>query len=130
MRGSKVDRMNKRPSIVRKVKASSLIEVIVALIIITLIFSFAMTIYLNVQRANFNSLKLTCQMRMSEVFSVSVKTNSYQNREVSYDELVVHQEVRPHSQSANLLIVTLEGRDPNGKIIAEQKHLVYAPVKP
>ncbi|HYF68574.1 MAG TPA: hypothetical protein VD884_10575 [Ohtaekwangia sp.] len=113
-----------------RLKGSSLIEVTVALVIITLVFSLAMVIYLNVQRSGLYAFKLSCEMMLNEVYTNTVRSEDYQNKEVTYDEVFIYQEVKTYPGSGNLLLITLEAREPGGKMIAERKHLVYVPDKP
>ena len=108
------------------VRASSLIEVITAMVIISMVFSMASVIFLNVQKTGLSKRKLEAMMILDETFTESVRTNQYVTREVSYtDEIRIYQEVRPSRLSNLLLVVVLEARDRDGKLVAEQKHLVH-----
>src|SRR6188768_2103292 len=108
------------------VRASSLIEVITAMVIISMVFSMASIIFLNVQKTGLSKRKLEAMMILDETFTESVRTNQYVTREVSYtDEIRIYQEVRPSRLSNLLLVVVLEARDRDGKLVAEQKHLLH-----
>jgi hypothetical protein len=112
--------------ILRRLQASSLIEVIAAMLILSMVFGLAIVIYLNVQRAGVSARKLTCLVRLEAAFAETEQQRTYVAREWVYDDLTVYQEVK--QDSAGLTVVMLEGRDPAGKLVATQKHLVYAPV--
>ena len=108
------------------VRASSLIEVITAMVIISMVFSMASIIFLNVQKTGLSKRKLEAMMILDETFTESVRTNQYVTREVSYtNEIMIYQEVRPTRLSNHLLVVVLEARDRDGKLVAEQKHLIH-----
>jgi hypothetical protein len=107
------------------VRSSSLIEVTTALIIISVVFVLALTIFMNVQRSGFSARKLACQMMIEAVYQASLKDKHYNARTASYNDIVIYQEVI--RREYGLLQFTLEARDQEGKVLAEQKHLVYVP---
>lgn len=108
-----------------RLRASSLIEVIAAMLILSMVFGLAIVIYLNVQRSGVSARKLTCLVRLEAAFAETEQQQNYTSREWQYDDLTVYQEVK--QDSVGLTVVILEGRDPTGKLIATQKHMVYAP---
>lgn len=123
---SEMDGINKLLN--KKIPSSSLIEVTTALIIISLVFTMAIVIYISLQRSGSFSSKLSYRVKMDELFISSSKAASFQPREVEYENFIVYQEEEPYGQVKDLLVVRLEARDKDGKLLAEQKHLVYAPV--
>jgi hypothetical protein len=125
----KVDTM-KPSKIFRKVVSSTLIEVITALIIISTVFSLAIIIYLNVQRSGLSAKRLTCNMLMDDVYTSTLRTKKYVSSQSDYENIIVYQEVSAWGTGDGLLIVRLEARDTEGKLLAEQKHLVYVVDKP
>src|SRR5688572_12254962 len=108
-----------------KVKASSLIEVITALIIISLVFSLAIVVYLNVQRSGFSSKKLRYSMILDEVYSGIHKETLTGNKEFDYGDVIVHQEIKVHSSFPSLLLMQLAVRNEEGKLLAEKKFMKY-----
>jgi hypothetical protein len=108
-----------------RLRASSLIEVIAAMLILSMVFGLAMVIYLNVQRAGVSARRVTCLVRLDAAFAEATQQQVYTTREIHYDDLTVYQEVK--QDTTGLTVVLLEGRDMTGKLIATQKHLVYAP---
>jgi hypothetical protein len=108
-------------------QSSSLIEVTLALVITAMVFGLAITIYLNVQKSNTSSRKLSCETKMDEVFNASSQAGVFGEREVNFSDYVIYQSVEKPDSLPNLQIVRLETRDMDGKLLAEQKHLVYVP---
>lgn len=111
--------------ILQRVRASSLIEVIAAMLILSMVFGLAIVIYLNVQRSGVSARKLICIVRLEAAFAETEQQRTFTSREWQYDDLTVYQEVK--QDSAGLTVVILEGRDPAGKLVATKKHMVYAP---
>jgi len=108
-----------------RVRSSTLIEVTTALIIISVVFVLALNIFMNVQRSGLSARKLSCQMMLDEVYLGSVREKKYPPRHETFGDIVVYQEVKPREYG--LLQIMLEARDQEGKVLAEQKHLLYVP---
>lgn len=123
-----MDTMKSTPFFQRRVAASSIVEVTTALVIISMVFSLAIIIYLNVQRSGSSFLKTDSIMMIEDVFAETTILKKYENKTVKFEDITVYQEVSSSDQP-DLLIVRLEARDEQGKLIAEQNHLVYAPAQ-
>ena len=112
----------------RPLNSSTILEVTVALVIISLVFSMALIIYLRIQKNTTYSLKLAVEMMMEEVFIESRNSGKMTTREISIGNVTVYQEVSPYLQSPDLVMVRLEARTEKGKLLCEKKHLVYVPI--
>jgi len=64
-------------------------------------------------------------MMLDEVFLGSVKEKKYTSRREPFGDIMVYQEVK--LREYGLRQITLEARDQEGKVLAEQKHLLYVP---
>lgn len=110
-----------------QVAGSSLVEVITAMIIISMIFGFSVMIYLNVQRTGISSVALRARHRINDVLIETTVSQRYENAEKVYDDgVVVYQEVKNFQGNEYLWHIHLEARDGAGKLIAERNRLVYA----
>jgi hypothetical protein len=105
--------------------SSTLVEVITALIIISTVFTLAIVIYLNVQRAGLSSRKISCYMMMDEVYAKTIKSNKFTSEQFDYEDVTVYQDVK--NENNGLISIRLEARDADGKLLAEQKHFQYVP---
>jgi hypothetical protein len=108
-----------------RVRSSSIIEVTTAMIIISMVFGLAIVIYLNLQRTGVFSQRLSARIKLESVFSETNRLKKYENRDVNFEDIVIYQKV--DNSVSGFLTVVLEARDEQGKLIAEQKHFVYAP---
>jgi hypothetical protein len=109
----------------KRLPASSILEVTTAMIIISMVFGLAIIIYLNIQRSGVSSLKLSSRIKLEAVFSETNRLKKFESREVRFEDIIVYQEIEHNSEG--LLSIKLEARDEQGKLIAQQKHLIYAP---
>lgn len=112
-----------------RVRASSLIEVITALVILSLLFGLAITIYLNVQRAGLSSAKTYYYMMLDEAYYNVKKPEDLADKEYLFEEVVIYQTVQQHPESAELKVIHLEARSTEGKVLAIRKHLKYVPLE-
>jgi len=111
-----------------RLKASSLIEVTVALVIISMIFTIAITIYLNVQRSGFSTGKLLHNVMLDDAYNETMKARDYTSKEIQYDEVTLFRDVKRSDLNKNLIMLKLELRNTDGALLAERKYLLYVPV--
>jgi hypothetical protein len=109
-----------------KLKASTLIEVTTALVLISMVFTMALVIYLNVQRSGFSGRKLQNSVLMDEAYNEVMKTKEFRDREMNYDDVTLSQIV--NRQDQGLVMLRFEIRNEDGKLLSERKYLVYDPV--
>lgn len=108
-----------------RVRASSLVEVTTAIVVISMVFSLAIMIYLNVQKSGLTAQRMAGVYKIDDVLTETIKTGMYQSRQVSFDTHTVYQDVAVSPDVPGLLVVRLEARDENGKVVAERKRLFY-----
>ena len=110
----------------RRIKSSSIVEVTTAMVIISMVFTMAIGIYLNVQNSGFSSQRLAAEITIEEAFATLMKNKKFENKEMNIGDIVVSQAIVRAAGSVDLLTVSFEARSQEGKLLAEQKHLVYA----
>jgi hypothetical protein len=109
-----------------RLRASSLIEVTVALVIISMIFTMALVIYLNVQRSGFSGRKLQNSVLLDEAYNELMKTREFKSKESRYDDVTLFQSVERND--SGLVLLRFEIRNEDGKLLSERKYLVYDPI--
>ena len=122
---SKMATVSLKKILTKRLPASSILEVTTAMVIISMVFGLAIIIYLNIQRSGVSSLKLSSRIKLEAVFSETNRLKKFESREVRFEDIIVYQEIENNSEG--LLSIKLEARDEQGKLIAQQKHLIYAP---
>ena len=108
----------------KKVKASTLIEVMVAMIIVMISFGIAMIIYINVTRSDNQVQKLKVQLLLNETAIKTSNENSFMDEKTETDGIFVNKTVNSYNGIPGLNFLLLEAFDANGKKIAERKELV------
>jgi hypothetical protein len=124
---SKMDAMtNKIHGILgKRVDASTLIEVTIALIIISMIFGFATVIFLNVQRTGFSVSKVSNYIVLDEVWAKMNAGGDFTSKEYQVANGTIFQSVEQHPENEHLFVIRLELRNQEGKVLAEKKYIKY-----
>ncbi|MDQ3192428.1 MAG: hypothetical protein M3Q58_12615 [Bacteroidota bacterium] len=108
----------------KKIKASTLIEVIVALIIVMISFGIAMAIYVNVTYSDNQIQKLKANLILNETAIKTTNENSFIDEKTEVDGISVVKTVHSYEGIQGLNLLLLEAFDVNMKKIAERKELV------
>lgn len=108
-----------------RLRSSSLVEVIVSGIIISVIFGIAVITYVNAQRTGVSLTKLTYTILMQEVYTRSVTAKDFDFREEKHGDVRVIQDVFPSNLGNQLHILHIEVRSTQGKLLAERNDLIH-----
>ena len=111
-----------------RVKASTIMEVIISMIIIIIVFGIAMMIYTNVLRLSLSTKKLRAQALLQETMLKAEQTTGNTTQSLTIDDFRIEQEVSPYNKESNLTLIHLTAYDQNQQKIAElQKVIVTKP---
>ncbi len=107
-----------------KVNASTLIEVIIAMVTIVIVFGIAMMIYSNVIRSSVSVKKIRAQAILRDIMErASNSATALQNDSFTLDGLVINQTVKPYRDDKNLNEVDLNAYDSNQQLQATLKQV-------
>lgn len=101
-----------------KFKAATLLESLVAMVIVLLSFGIALMIYVNITNSNNSQLKLNAYLSLNEVLAETVQDEAYTDEETEKGVLKIVKTVQPYGRSKNLVEIHLEARDVNGKVLS------------
>lgn len=107
-----------------KIPASTMIEVIVAVTIIAIVFSFAMLLFAGIQTSGSSRMKIYALSRINHVISESKASYSFLDEEFAFDGLRVKQSIAPYKNSSRLFILHLEAFDIKNRLVAEKNELI------
>jgi hypothetical protein len=105
----------RKVNIKQKMKASSILEVVVAMVVIIVVFGIAMTIYANVLRMTLSVKQLRAQAVLQDLFA---ENPTFTEGIVHTDDLTITKKVIPYQDQPGLVIVRLEAFDVNNKSVA------------
>jgi len=108
-----------------KVRASSLLEVLIAMIVIIIVFTIAMMIYTNVLRLSLSAKKLRAEALLQNIMLNDEHKVTDVKDTVNNNDFRIEQKITPYDQSSNLTVIHLIAYDSNQQKIAElQKVLI------
>jgi len=107
-----------------KVKASTIVEVIVSMVIIVVVFGIAMMIYTNVTRMSLSAQKIKAQAILQEELISAEQTKAFSNKSIDTADLRIEQEVAPFNNDTLLSVIHLTAYDLNQNKITELQKLI------
>jgi hypothetical protein len=110
----------------RRVQAASLVEVLVAVVIISLVFSLAIGIYLNVQQSGFSVRKIAADVCLQESMTNAIAEKRTQSFSQPCGDFVVWCEVGEVPDRPGLNLLRWEARDSTGVLLVERKQFMHA----
>jgi Tfp pilus assembly protein PilV len=109
-----------------KIKASSILEVIVAMVIIFVVFGMGMMIYANVTRSSLSAQKIQARAILLEELNKAEQSRAPSARSMDTAGFRVEQEVAPYPDDTLLSVIHLTAYDGNQNKISElQKVIIH-----
>lgn len=106
-----------------KLKAATLIESLVAMVIIMLCFGVSAMIYINVLNGGNYRLKLNAHARLSEIAIESKNKKNFIDREIAGEKLDVKVSFSSYKGS-ELSLMHIAAYDKQGKLIGTRKEII------
>ncbi len=107
-----------------RLKASTLIEVIVGLVIIIITFGIVFKLLVNVNRSENLRLKCNASLVMDEIINSSKQQMNYIDDDIDYGYMHIEKSVAPYENNKNLKVIHLKAFDRNNKLILEKKEII------
>lgn len=108
-----------------KLKGSTLVETLVAMIIVMLAFGIGLLIYLNVIQSSGAQQKLNAQLQMNKIAIETKDKNLFVDEEDTTGTMKIIKTIQPYSAGSDKLkLLKIEAFDGNGKKLAEREELI------
>jgi Tfp pilus assembly protein PilE len=108
----------------KKVRASSILEVIVSMVIIVVVFGIAMMIYSNVLRLSLSAKKLKVQALLMEVMLQAEHSAKNTTQSFALDNFRIEQEAKPYRDNSSLTEIHLTAFDQNQQKMGELQKVI------
>ena len=108
----------------KKIKGSTLIEVLVAMIIVMVSFGIAMAIFMNISSSGNHAQQLKAQLLLNKAAIRTKAENSFIDEISEGESIIINKTVTSYNGIPGLNLLLLQAFDINGKKIAERKELV------
>lgn len=108
------------------IKCSTLVETLVAMIIVMLSFGIGLMIYLNITQSEGFSQKIKARLQMNQISVETIEKNLLMDEEYKKETIKIKKTIKPYEpDSPNLKLILLEAFDGTGKKIEERKELFF-----
>lgn len=109
--------------IFRRLPGATIIETIVALVIILIVFGIATTVFVQVSLNSFSVRKQKAVALINEYAVTTGEQHSFFNEEVSKDGLLLKKEVVSYPGNDHIAAITFQVLDSNDQVLGNQKRL-------
>ena len=111
----------------RKVKSSSIVEVTVALVIISVVFGIFIMIYTNLISGGKTLQRVKYQEQLKVSYQEMLRSENYVDSMATDGAVTISRKVSRYKNTSDLLLVEMKAVHENGSTWAEQKFLLYVP---
>jgi len=108
----------------KKVRASSLVEVITSMVIISIIFGLSLMIFVNVQNQMGSQIKSKANLRIRNLATEYLKADVIKNEVFEDEDFTITCTVKPFPSSNKLLILQIEAVAKDNKVLCNYKRVV------
>jgi len=107
----------------RKLSASSLLEVLIAMTIIMAVFVMGMFIYARVTHSQFSTRQLVAQQRMQAIIQDCIDRRNLENKKISFDSISYLISVQKFNEYPDLRVIHVTASQ-NGDDLGELRKVV------
>jgi Tfp pilus assembly protein PilE len=112
--------------VVNKLQASTILEVVIAMVIIMVVFGIAMMIFSNVMLESLSVKKIHAEAMLNETMLQDEHTGGLTNQTFTIGNFRVDQEIKGYNDDKNLLEIDLTVYDANQQKITELKKIIIS----
>jgi type II secretory pathway component PulJ len=107
-----------------RISGSTILEVVIAMVIIIMVFGIAMMIYANVMRMSLSTKKIKAQAVLRETLLQIEQTKDYNAQALTTDDFRIESEIKPYLEDTLLNEVHLTAYDLNQQKIMELQKVI------
>lgn len=104
--------------------ASSILEVVVALVLVMIIFGISMTLLANVSRSGVSLQQFKGTLLLNELYTSTKDGKTFYDEEINEGGNVIHKKVSKYNKMPHLMLLELEIVNPEGRQLAQRKDLI------
>lgn len=105
-------------------KASTIIEVIIAMVILLIIYSMVIITFLNFSNDNNNCNKTKAALLLENISANTKSTYRFIDNEFNFNNINIVQTILPYKGNDNLRILKLEAISNSGKMILSKSEII------
>lgn len=109
-----------------QLKANTLVETMVAMVIITTAFAVGMLIYINIVTGTGGTIKIKAHMLAKNTIANSLSNEAYIDQAWEIDNLKVQQALLDYNKSDQVKLLQVDVFSSDQKILATEKRIIHA----
>ncbi|MFN6945505.1 MAG: prepilin-type N-terminal cleavage/methylation domain-containing protein [Cytophagaceae bacterium] len=109
----------------KSLKGVSLIEVVIAMVIIAITYSIGIMIYINVLYSSYDIRKIEAIHLADNCANKALHEKTFYDEQIEFNDFYVERKVSPHQNG--LMRMDIEVYSKNNKLLAKRKELVRVP---
>ena len=111
----------------RKTRASSILEITTAMVLVSMIFVSSAMIYLNLTASGKSKRQVQISHLLNRLAQENIAEGIFLDQQYRYETFTVYQQVVLYKKQTDLFWFSLEALGNDGKVIATHNQLVYEP---
>ena len=108
-----------------KVKAGTILETLIALVVVMDVFGISILIFENVTGGKSSVRQLAVNLILDDAMIETIKTGSFIDEDITVGDFVIKKTVEKYDNNDRLLIITLACSDKKGKELGSKKQLYF-----
>lgn len=109
---------------IKKLKASTLVETIVAMLIVTIAFSLALLLMVNISKNSNNSLKTKAYFLTNNIWVQTKAEHTFIDQEYTYGNILIKKTVTEYENNEELFQLNISVYDKQNHKLFEQNELL------
>lgn len=107
----------------KKIKGSSLIEIVVGLVIISIVFTMSVMVYVNLSTGKTSATKVIYIAYLKDYIATTKKNKEYFNEKLEIEKGYLQRTIEEISK--NVILLKIEIRNSENKLIDDHQELIY-----
>jgi hypothetical protein len=107
-----------------KLQASSILEVVIAMLLVTIIMSISMVIFSNIMKSSFNTRKIEAFARIKVLSIATKKEKRFITEEYLEADYKIQKQVENYANTSGIIQIKWFAEDKDKKLLAEYREIV------
>ena len=108
---------------IKKIKSSSILEVVVSLVLITIVFSISFMIYHNVMRSGISIQQMLASKKIEGYFTKTKTEKSFVNETIEEDDFIIQKKVSQFDNQPKIYKIEFEAYNKEQRLLAYQRSI-------
>lgn len=107
-----------------KIKGSSLLETLIAMVVVLVCFSIATMVLVNTMKSDNGRLKLHARLEMNALYIKALEDQDFVDNSTPYEGFTIDKKTEPYQDKPGLYLVSLKAISATGQALGELKHII------